>query len=164
MSDPAEPAAPTAHQNPPNRRVSSLVLVNTGDGKGKSTAAFGVIAAGRGARLAGRPSSSSSSRVAWQVGRGAGLPRSPRRRLVRASARASRGTRPTSPKTRPSPRQAWAHAKALIGAGEHRLVVLDEITYPMTWGWIDGAEVVATIADRPRHVHVICTGRDAPGR
>src|SRR3546814_4845857 len=34
----------------------------------------------------------------------------------------------------------WAHAKALIEQGEHRLVVLDEITYPMTWGWIDTAE------------------------
>src|SRR3546814_17272201 len=56
----------------------------------------------------------------------------------------------------------WAHAKALIEQGEHRLVVLDEITYPMTWGWIDTAEVVATLAGRPEAVHVVCTGRDAP--
>src|SRR3546814_15375703 len=57
----------------------------------------------------------------------------------------------------------WAHAKALIEQGEHRLVVLDEITYPMTWGWIDPAEVVATIAGRPEAVNVVCTGRHAPG-
>jgi cob(I)alamin adenosyltransferase len=41
-------------------------------------------------------------------------------------------------------------------------VVLDEITYPMTWGWIDTAEVVAVIAGRPAEVNIVCTGRDAP--
>jgi cob(I)alamin adenosyltransferase len=42
------------------------------------------------------------------------------------------------------------------------MVVLDEITYPLVWGWIDTDEVVAAIADRPEHVNVICTGRAAP--
>jgi cob(I)alamin adenosyltransferase len=41
-------------------------------------------------------------------------------------------------------------------------VVLDEITYPIDWGWIDGTEVVEAIRDRPRHVNVIATGRGAP--
>jgi cob(I)alamin adenosyltransferase len=59
-------------------------------------------------------------------------------------------------------RAAWEHARAMLAAGEHRLVVLDEITYPMNWGWIDADEVVAAIAARPDGVHVICTGRDAP--
>jgi cob(I)alamin adenosyltransferase len=40
--------------------------------------------------------------------------------------------------------------------------VLDEITYPINWGWIDGSEVVETIRDRPPHVNVIATGRNAP--
>ncbi len=40
--------------------------------------------------------------------------------------------------------------------------MLDEITYPMTWGWISTDEVVATIRDRPEHVSVVATGRDAP--
>jgi cob(I)alamin adenosyltransferase len=56
---------------------------------------------------------------------------------------------------------AWAHAKAVIQTGEHRLVVLDEITYPITWGWVGEDDVVATIRDRPSTVTVICTGRDA---
>jgi cob(I)alamin adenosyltransferase len=59
-------------------------------------------------------------------------------------------------------RAAWAHARAVIGAGEHRLVVLDEITYPMNWGWIDTDEVLACLRDRPSHVSVFATGRDAP--
>jgi len=57
---------------------------------------------------------------------------------------------------------AWEHARSLISAGEHRLVVLDEITYPMNWGWIPVDEVVATIAERPSSVNIIATGRNAP--
>ena len=41
-------------------------------------------------------------------------------------------------------------------------MVLDEITYPMNWGWIDTDAVVATIRDRPEKVNVVATGRDAP--
>ena len=51
---------------------------------------------------------------------------------------------------------------SLLAAGEHRLVVLDEITYPMQWGWIDTDEVVSVIRDRPPTVNIVVTGRDAP--
>jgi cob(I)alamin adenosyltransferase len=59
-------------------------------------------------------------------------------------------------------REAWRAARDLIRAGSHELVVLDEVTYPMNWGWIDAAEVVETIRSRPAHVNVVATGRDAP--
>ena len=59
-------------------------------------------------------------------------------------------------------REAWALAKSIIEAGEHRLVVLDEITYPMMGGWIDTDDVVSTIRNRPADVSVVATGRDAP--
>ena len=57
---------------------------------------------------------------------------------------------------------AWRHGKAIVEAGEHRLVVFDEITYPLNWGWIDAAEVEATLRGRPSHVSLVLTGRDAP--
>ena len=57
---------------------------------------------------------------------------------------------------------AWDHGRRVIDAGDHQLVVLDEITYPINWGWIDIADVVATITGRPHHVNIICTGRKAP--
>jgi cob(I)alamin adenosyltransferase len=57
---------------------------------------------------------------------------------------------------------AWELARDVIAAGRHQLVVLDEITYPLNWGWISGADVAAAIRDRPLHVNVIATGRDAP--
>jgi cob(I)alamin adenosyltransferase len=55
----------------------------------------------------------------------------------------------------------WNIARDIIDAGAHQLVILDELTYLMTWGWIDGDEVVRTLRDRPEHVSVIVTGRDA---
>ena len=58
---------------------------------------------------------------------------------------------------------AWQLAAAAIGSGDYHLVVLDEITYPMNWGWIDSEAVIAAISSRPDHVNVIATGRDAPG-
>jgi len=57
---------------------------------------------------------------------------------------------------------AWLLAAETITAGEHQLVVLDEITYPMSWGWIPSDDVAAAIRDRPEHVNVIATCRDAP--
>ena len=58
--------------------------------------------------------------------------------------------------------EAWRAARDLIDADEHRLVVLDEITYPMNWGWIDTDDVAETIRSRPRDVSIVATGRDAP--
>jgi cob(I)alamin adenosyltransferase len=59
-------------------------------------------------------------------------------------------------------REAWLAAADLIRVGTHRLVVLDEITYPMNWGWIDTHDVVDTIRSRPAQVSIVLTGRDAP--
>ena len=58
-------------------------------------------------------------------------------------------------------REAWAAAREHL-AGSFDLLVLDEITYPMNWGWIDPDEVSASITSRTPTTSVICTGRDAP--
>jgi cob(I)alamin adenosyltransferase len=154
------PAVPTAHTNPERRHVTSVVVVNTGDGKGKSTAAFGIVVRGvaRGWRV-GVVQFLKSGR--WQVGEEQVC----RDRLgVDWHVIGEGFTWDSADLTEDEAvaRAAWDHARALIDAGEHRLVVLDEITYPMSWGWIDAEEVVATIAGRPAGVNVVCTGRDAP--
>jgi cob(I)alamin adenosyltransferase len=59
-------------------------------------------------------------------------------------------------------RSAWELAKEAIGSGRYGLVLLDEITYPINWGWVDGVDVVAAISARPEKVNVFLTGRDAP--
>lgn len=170
MTEPADPTPqpricaketiPVEHQPPPRRRVESVVLVNTGDGKGKSTAAFGTIlrAVARGWDVAVVQFLKSGR---WQVGE----ERVCREQLGVDWMAIGEGFTWESEdlsEDEAVARHAWETAARVLAAGEHRLVVLDEITYPMTWGWIDTDEVVAAIAGRSPKVNVICTGRDAP--
>ncbi len=159
MINPGDSSVPTEHTNPARRAVKSVVLVNTGDGKGKSTAAFGVVVRGvaRGWPVAVVQFLKSGK---WQVGEEQVC----RDRLgVDWFAIGEGFTWESADLTEDEAvaRAAWEHARSIIQGGAHRLVVLDEVTYPMTWGWIDADDVVATIADRPEHVNVVCTGRGA---
>jgi cob(I)alamin adenosyltransferase len=157
-SDPTE--VPTTHEHPPLRRQPSLVLVHTGDGKGKSSSAFGVVvrAVARDWRVAVVQFLKSGK---WQVGE----EKVCRERLgVEWYAIGEGFTWESEDLTEDQAVavEAWRRARALIEAGEHQLVVLDEVTYPVNWGWIDVDEVVAVLRDRPEQVNVVVTGRDAP--
>jgi cob(I)alamin adenosyltransferase len=57
--------------------------------------------------------------------------------------------------------EAWELARQKINSGDFDLVVLDEITYPITYGWLAVDEVIETLRDRPANVDIIMTGRDA---
>jgi cob(I)alamin adenosyltransferase len=141
------------------RRAPSLVLVNTGPGKGKSTAAIGVVVrgVGRGWSVAvvqflksgdwhtGEEDVCRQLGVDWWA-MGEGFTWDSSDLTVDEAVAAG----------------AWEHARGLIQAGDHQLVLLDEITYPINWNWIALDDVVATIAGRPQHVNIVCTGRDAP--
>jgi len=59
-------------------------------------------------------------------------------------------------------REGWQRARAAILSGELFLVVLDEITYPLIYGWLPLDDVLQTLRERPRDVHVALTGRRAP--
>jgi cob(I)alamin adenosyltransferase len=144
---------------PPPRRARSQVLVNTGDGKGKSTAAFGVVmrAVARGWPVSVVQFLKSDK---WQVGE-----EEIARRLGVEWARTGDGFSWLSDdleRSQALAAAAWELAERTLAADRHRLVVLDEITYPMSWGWISTAEVVAAIRARPERVNVIATGRHAP--
>jgi cob(I)alamin adenosyltransferase len=150
---------PTEHANPPRRRVESVVVVNTGDGKGKSTAAFGMVVRGvaRDWPVAVVQFLKSGK---WQVGE----EKVCRDRLGVDWFAIGEGFTWDSTdlsEDEAVARAAWVHARDLIAAGAHRLVLLDEITYPIRWGWIDEAEVLAAVRDRPATVNVVCTGRGA---
>lgn len=160
MSDTPIDAPPTEHSAPPElRRAESLVLVNTGNGKGKSTAAFGTVlrAVARGWPVAVVQFLKSGS---WHVGE----EKVARELGVEWHAIGEGFTWESEDLSQDEAvaREAWRQAAELLAGGTHRLVVLDEITYPMNWGWIDTEDVVATIRDRSPKVNVICTGRDAP--
>ena len=141
------------------RTVPSLVLVHTGDGRGKSSSAFGVMlrAVARDWPVAVVQFLKSGE---WRTGEEAVA----RRLGVDWFSLGEGFTWDSADLTEDQAvaRAAWDHARALIAAGAHRLVILDEITYPMNWGWIDTAAVVDAIATRPPHVSIVATGRDAP--
>ncbi len=153
-------APPTEDPRPTElRRADSLVLVNTGDGKGKSTAAFGTLirAVARGWDVAVVQFLKSGS---WNTGE----EKVARDLGVDWHAIGEGFTWDSDDLTQDEAvaREAWRRATELLADDRFGLVVLDEITYPMNWGWIDGDEVVAAIRDRSRKVNVVCTGRDAP--
>ena len=140
-------------------RKPSLVVVNTGDGKGKSTAAFGIMirAVARGWRVAVIQFLKSGD---WKVGE-----EQIGRRLGVDWWALGDGFTWDSAELSESEvvaREAWEFAADRIRSGDYELVILDEVTYPMNWGWIDPAEVIETIRTRPETVNVVATGRDAP--
>jgi cob(I)alamin adenosyltransferase len=152
---------PLTHRRPPppRERPRSLVLLNTGNGKGKSSAAFGVVirAVARGWRVCVIQFVKSDE---WRVGE-----EKIGRQLEVEWLAGGDGFTWDSPDLEQSEgraQAAWQLATAAIAGGDHELVVLDEVTYPINWGWLDGKTVADVIAARPPHVNVVLTGRDAP--
>jgi cob(I)alamin adenosyltransferase len=155
-----EQLAPTSDPRPDAMRsAASLVLVNTGNGKGKSSAAFGVML--RALALDWKVAvlqfvKSGDWKVGEEkIGRQLGVD-------WRSFGDGFTWDSENLDNDKSHARAGWAEAKALIEAGGHKLVILDEITYLCTWEWIDTDDVVSTIRDRPESVNVIITGRDAP--
>ena len=151
---------PTEDPRPPKlERAPSLVVVNTGHGKGKSSAAMGVmirsLARGWQVAVVQYLKSGTWNTGEEKMGRQLGVD-------WWAIGEGFTWDSPDLTEDQAVAKEAWAHSRALVEAGAHRLVILDEITYPMNWGWIDTTEVVRVIAERPSQVNVVCTGRDAP--
>ena len=144
---------------PPRRHVDSIVLVATGDGKGKSTAAFGTLM-----RAVARDWSVCVVQFMksgkWRVGEEAVA----RRLGVEWWTIGDGFTWESDDLDRSAAiaREAWTAAAEALASGRYDLVVLDEVTYPVNYGWIEGEPVWKAIRDRAPRTHVFCTGRDAP--
>ncbi|MFI1742275.1 cob(I)yrinic acid a,c-diamide adenosyltransferase [Streptomyces sioyaensis] len=148
------------------RRNRPLVFVHTGQGKGKSTAAFGLalrawnqgwpvgvfqfvksakwkVGEERALKVLG--DSGEGGTVAWhKMGEGWSWVQ----RDIASSEDAAR--------------EGWEQVKRDLAAETYKLLVLDEFAYPLKWGWIDTDEVVSALRDRPGTQHVVITGRGAP--
>ncbi len=137
----------------------SIVLVNTGHGKGKTSAAMGVMARGwaRGWKVAvvqfikggdwkvGEKKLADHLGIEWhELGDGFTW------ESTDLDESAAKG------------RHAWGVAKAMLASGDYDLLIFDEVTYPMIFGWIDTAEVADAIVNRAPRTNVVLTGRDAP--
>jgi cob(I)alamin adenosyltransferase len=153
------------------RRNRALLIVHTGEMKGKSTAAFGLALR---AWNAGMPVGVFQfvKSAKWKVGEENAL-----RTLGQVHTDTGVGApvawhkmgegwswiqRPGSEADHAADAaEGWAQIKRDLAAQRHGLYVLDEFTYPMKWGWVDVDEVVATLRERPGLQHVVITGRDA---
>ena len=153
------------------RRNRPLVIVHTGEMKGKSTAALGLALRGwsQGWSIAVFQFVKSAK---WKVGEEEAF-----RELGRVHAETGRGgpvewhkmgegwswTRKQGSEDdhAANAAQGWAEIRRRIEAQAHEVYVLDEFTYPLKWGWVSTTEVVDVLRDRPGHQHVIVTGRDA---
>ena len=136
-----------------------VLLVNTGNGKGKSSAAFGVVARalGHGLEVAvvqfvkGRSDTGEEAffrqqpGVRWHVG-GEGFTWETQDK--EKDARAAQA--------------AWAQACSYLADPAIGLVVLDELTYAFKYGWLELDAVLSALAARPPAQHVVITGRAAP--
>lgn len=158
MADVESP--PTEDPRPDElKSAESLVVVFTGPGKGKTSAAMGTVlrAAGHGKLpIVLQFVKSGEWKTGEQIGcEKLGVPFEP---LGSGFTWDSDDIEHDAALARDS----WTRAEAAISSGQYDLVVLDEITYLCSWKWIDTARVVEVISNRPSHVNVVLTGRDAP--
>ncbi len=154
------------------RRNRPLLVVHTGEMKGKSTAAFGLALRGWAAGFSIAVFQFVKS-AKWKVGEEAAF-----RALGRVHAATGEGgpvewhkmgegwswarKQGTEADHAAAAAEGWAEIARRLAAQAHDLYVLDEFTYPLRWGWVDVEEVVEVLRARPGRQHVVVTGRDAP--
>ena len=138
---------------------TALVLLFTGNGKGKTTAALGQLfrAWGRGWNVV------MLQFIKAETGN-FGEHRAARRAGIEIIPLGSGFTWLSKDieQDKALARRCWEECRRRILGGDYDLVALDEITYPLTYGWLPTAEVIETLRSRPPHVHIVLTGRDAP--
>lgn len=137
----------------------SIILVNTGDGKGKSSAAFGVMSRGwargwtvgvvqflkSGKWKIGEKKLADHLGIEWHT-------------LGDGFTWESTDMEETIAKGR----HAWDVAREKLASAEFDLLILDELTYAVKYGWVDVAEVVAGLQNRAPKTNVVITGRNCP--
>jgi len=153
--------SPATEQTPKRRkpRDEPLTIVITGHGKGKSSSAFGMLMRSwaRGYRCGVFQFVKSAK---WKVGEAkaaAALGGIDWEKMGDGWSWTSRDLEQSADLAR----EGWEGVKRAIAEERYEFLVLDEITYPITWEWIDVDEVVEVLANRPGFQHVVLTGRDA---
>jgi cob(I)alamin adenosyltransferase len=138
-----------------------LIIVNTGPGKGKTTAALGtgLRAVGQGMRVLMLQFLKGS----WHYGELDALKAFGEKFVIKQMGRGfvKVGTEKPDPEDVRMVENAWAEGEKAIRSGEWDLVILDEINYAISYGMLDAARVVEVLKDKPGMVNVILTGRNA---
>lgn len=156
------------------RRNQPLLAVHTGDGKGKSTAAFGLALRSwnQGWRIGVFQFVKSAK---WRIGEQTVL-----ERLGRLHEETGEGgpvewhkmgsgwswirKQAAAEDHAAAAAEGWSEIKRRLADQTHDLLILDEFTYPIAWGWVDVDDVLSALLDRPGRQHVVITGRRAHPR
>lgn len=144
---------------PPREQRHGLLLVHTGDGKGKTTAALGLLlrATGRGMRVGmyqfikSRSSLYGEHHAAHTLGV-----------TIEPLGDGFTWLSDDLDADRALAAEGWAQCAAALASAQYDLLIFDELTYPLTYGWLDIDAVLAAIAARAPGTHVVVTGRNAP--
>ncbi|MGW8162070.1 MAG: cob(I)yrinic acid a,c-diamide adenosyltransferase [Desulfobulbales bacterium] len=142
-----------------NGKKSGLLIVFTGNGKGKTTSALGQAfrAIGHGFRVC----MIQFIKGNWKYGELETAKRFAGLMDLHVMGRGFTWTSEDMDKDVAAAREAWEFAKQVIREGKHRIVILDELTYLITYGMIDEQDILDTLAARPARMHVVVTGRGA---
>jgi len=131
------------------KETSGLVIVNTGKGKGKTTAALGVLLRAWGWEMkVVMFQFIKSSRNDWGE--------------HKASRRMGVDILRAEEKSEGQAIKLWELARERINSGANDIVILDELSYPLRYGWLSAEEVLDVLRNRPLKTHIVITGRNVP--
>ena len=136
----------------------NLLLVLTGNGKGKSSSAFGMLArsVGHGMKCA----VVQFIKGQWDCGEHANFAEHP---LVDFHVMNTGFTWETQDRSKDitAAEQTWVKAEEFLTDSSYELVILDELTYMLTYGYLEKSRILKAIKNRPKNQHAVVTGRNA---
>ena len=143
-----------------NHTKKGLIIIYTGNGKGKTTAALGqaLRAAGHGMKVC----IIQFIKGSWRYGELEAFKRFDDLIDFHVTGKGFTWKSEDLEEDKKIARQGWQLAQAAIGSGRYRLVILDELTYLAKYGMIDTQELVDVLTGKPESLHVMVTGRNAP--
>lgn len=139
--------------------TGGLLIVNTGDGKGKSTAAFGIVARAVGWGM--RVGVVQFIKGKWVTGEKRFFQLFPQQ--VRFESMGEGFTWDTQDRQRDidAAQRAWALSQEMISDPQYDVIILDELNIALRYDYLDVAEVARVLKERPPQKHVVVTGRNA---
>jgi len=141
------------------KKEKGLLLIFTGNGKGKTTAAIGMAmrAAGHGLKICFIQFIKGS----WKYGELEAVARFPEYIDFHVMGRGFTWKSDDLEKDRALAGNAWEKAKEVIASGAYDMVILDEFTYLLTYEMIERKEALEFLRNKPDNLHVVVTGRNA---
>jgi len=140
-------------------REKGLLMVHTGKGKGKSTAAMGLAVRAIGSGM--KVGIVQFVKGAWETGEREVLAKFPELCTMRAMGEGFTWDTQDRERDIAAARSAWDYAKQIIADPSYKLVVLDELNIVLRYGYLPLSEIVETLRSKPESLHVLVTGRNA---